>query len=184
VQVEPGYWTFPAYAALAALTGDRRWKSLSAADAAHLRALSQGGASLPADWATVGGGTRSAPSAAPSTGAAPASGQDGLRAMVWAACLPATHPLATRWWHAVAATANVGPFTRSLSGTPAGPGTSPLSLVAAAADAEVAGDSGIAATLLRGADRAARQTPTYYGEAWDALGRLLLTTNLLPGCSP
>ena len=57
VQVEPGYWTFPADAALAVLTNDNRWRDLAAADAAHLKALTRNGATLPPDWATIGSGS-------------------------------------------------------------------------------------------------------------------------------
>jgi endoglucanase len=183
LQVEPGYWTFPADAALAKLTGDHRWGALAAADAAHLSAITRSGASLPPDWATLGNGGAPAPAAAPQNGAPPASGQDGLRAMVWAACLPATHPLAVRWWHAVAGTARLGPLTRSLKGSPVTSGPSALSLVAAAAAAKVAGETAETTALLNLANRTAMEHPTYYGDAWNALGHVLLTTNLIPGCS-
>ncbi|HEX3707730.1 MAG TPA: glycosyl hydrolase family 8 [Mycobacteriales bacterium] len=184
VQVEPGYWTFPADAALATLTGDHRWRNLSPADATHLRALSQNGASLPPDWATIGDGADPAPSPAPQDGTPAVSGQDGLRAMVWATCLPATHSLAAKWWKLVAPTAQGGALTRNLNGTPQTSGPSPLSLVAAAATARAAGQMTIMTSLLARADRNARQTPTYYGDAWDALGHILLTTKLIPGCTP
>lgn len=183
VQVEPGYWTFPAYSALASLTGDRRWQSLTAADATHLSLLTRQGSSLPPDWADLGNGAAPVAVSAPSTGAPPASGQDGLRAMVWAACLPAAHQLAARWWHAISPTARRGPLTRNLDGTPAASGPSALSLVAAAAVAKVAGDQQASTSLLARADKVATQVPTYYGDAWDALGHVLLTTNQLPGCS-
>ncbi|HVY08554.1 MAG TPA: glycosyl hydrolase family 8 [Mycobacteriales bacterium] len=181
VQVEPGYWTFPAYAALATVTGDHRWQALTAADAAHLSAVSGQGSALPPDWATVGGGAE--PASPPQTGTAPASGQDGLRAIVWAACLPATHDLTTRWWHTLAPTARVGPLTRSLEGAPISDGPSPLSLVAAAAAADVAGEAKAAGSLLTLARRTAAEHSTYYGDAWAALGQLLLSGRL-PGCSP
>ncbi|HVY09921.1 MAG TPA: glycosyl hydrolase family 8 [Mycobacteriales bacterium] len=180
VQVEPGYWTFPAYAALAKLTGDHRWQALTAADASHLSAVSGQGSALPPDWATVGRGAE--PASAPQTGTAPASGQDGLRAIVWAACLPATHDLVTRWWRTLAPTARVGPLTRSLEGAPVSEGPSPLSLVAAASAAEVAGDTKTAGSLLALARHTAAEHSTYYGDAWAALGQLLLSGRL-PGCS-
>jgi endoglucanase len=184
VQVEPGYWTFPAYAALAKLTGDHRWEALSGTDTAHLRDLSRDGAKLPADWATVGSSAGAEPISAPNTGAPPASGQDGLRALVWAACQPATHDLAADWWHAISATAQDGPLTRGLDGDPMAGGPSPLSLVAAAAVAKASDDDAAAGTLLRRAQRTAASHPTYYGSAWNALGQILLTTTRLPGCTP
>lgn len=184
VQVEPGYWTFPAYSALASLTGDNRWKNLAAADAAHLESLTGDGSALPPDWAALGNGNQPAPTPTPQTGASPVAGQDGLRAMVWASCLPSTHNLATSWWHAVAPTARLGPLTRSLQGPPVTAGPSPLSLVSAAAVADVAGNRGAMRSLLALANRTATAHPTYYGDAWNALGHVLLTTQLIPGCSP
>ena len=57
-----------------------------------------------------------------------------------------------------------------------------LSFVAAAAVAQVAGEDDRTAALLRLADRTASEDPTYYGDAWNALGHVLLTTDLIPGC--
>jgi endoglucanase len=182
MQVEPGYWTFPAYEALAELTGDHRWEQLATADAAHLSALTGKGSELPPDWATLGNGTQPEPAAAPQSGEPPTSGQDGLRALVWAACLPAAHPLVEQWWKAIASTARTGPLTRSLDGTPRAMGPSALSLVAAAATAKVAGQGDHAAALLRLAGTTASDHPTYYGDAWNALGQMLLTTDSIPGC--
>jgi endoglucanase len=181
VQVEPGYWTFPAYSALAKLTGDHRWQALAATDAAHLSAVSRNGSALPPDWATVGSAVT--PVSAPQTGASPVSGQDGLRAVVWAACLPSTHDLVTRWWQAMASTADRGPLTRSLDGSPVATGPSPLSFVAAAAAADVAGEQQQTASLLKLSRETALKHPTYYGAAWAALGEILLTTDAIPGCS-
>jgi endoglucanase len=182
LQVEPGYWTFPADAALAELTGDRRWEQLASADAAHLAAITEDGADLAPDWATLGNGTAPEPAAAPQTSAPPAAGQDGLRAFLWTACTPSTHPIARRWWRAIASTAELGPLTRSLDGAPGATGPSALSFVAAAAVAQVAGEDDRTAALLRLADRTASEHSTYYGDAWNALGHVLLTTDLIPGC--
>jgi endoglucanase len=183
-QVEPGYWTFPADAALAVLTRDRRWQGLASADAAHLGAITHAGTTLPSDWAALGSGSAPMPSAAPQTTEPPASGQDGLRALVWASCTPAIHGVAARWWHVLAPTARQGPLTRNLDGTPRDSDTSALSLVATAATAGAAGHRATMRSLLAEADRTARTDPTYYGNAWAALGRVLLTTTLIPGCSP
>ncbi|HVY09735.1 MAG TPA: glycosyl hydrolase family 8 [Mycobacteriales bacterium] len=184
VQVEPGYWTFPADAALAVLTNDNRWRDLAAADAAHLKALTRNGATLPPDWATIGSGSGPTPSPAPGTGASIATGQDGLRALAWAACLPATHTLDARWWKLVAPTARSGPLTRNIDGSPAADGPSPLSLVAAAAAAKEAGHVATMRSLLARANQTAQQQPTYYGDAWNAIGHILLSTKLIPGCTP
>jgi endoglucanase len=70
-----------------------------------------------------------------------------------------------------------------LSGAAVGDIHSPITLVAAAGAAKAAGDSGAVATLLDVAQQLDSQHPTYYGGAWVALGRLLLTTNRLEPCT-
>ncbi len=55
--------------------------------------------------------------------------------------------------------------------------------VAAAAAAKAAGDSQDAARLLGQAQAQDRAHPTYYGAAWVALGRVMLTTNALGSCA-
>lgn len=182
VIVEPGYWTFPADQALGALTGDHRWLALSPNDAQHLIDLTGNGSRLPADWAQVGGGHAIVATAHPS-GTPVVSGQDGLRALVWADCSSATRGLETGWWRLVRSTATKAPLSRSLTGHPASSDQAPLSDVAAAAAAAGAGDATERDRLLAAADRLERRFPTYYGLAWVALGRVLLTTDLLtPDC--
>lgn len=183
VTVEPGYWSYPADVALGRLTGDHRWQQLAAADASHVTALTSDGQTLPADWATIGGGHQTPVAiGAPGGGPAPQTGQDGLRALVWADCASATRPLDAKWWSQIASTASAGPLSRSLSGQPIDRDASPLSDVAAAAAAKAAGHAATAMTLLSAADRIDEKYPTYYGSAWTALGRVLLTTGLIPGC--
>lgn len=178
VTAEPGYWTPAADNALARLTGDRRWQALAASDTTHLAQLTQGGQQLPADWAKLGGGTSPVPTAGPA-GTAVASGQDGLRALVWAGSTPAGRALDSRWWQLVRPTAAAAPLTRSLAGPPSVTDASPLSAVAAAASAQAAGDLSARDRLLATADTIQSRYPTYYGAAWTALGRVLLTTSLL-----
>ncbi len=61
-------------------------------------------------------------------------------------------------------------------------GSAPLPLVAAASAAGAAGDTAARDRLLDRADRQHRQHPTYYGAAWAALGRVLLTGSALTSC--
>ncbi|HEX3899613.1 MAG TPA: glycosyl hydrolase family 8 [Mycobacteriales bacterium] len=183
-QVEPGYWTFPAYAALANLTGDHRWQDLTAADSSHLETLADGGVQLAPDWARLGHGANPAAEPAPQNDSAPVAGEDGLRALVWTSCQPATQTLDSRWWHLIGSTAQSGPLTRDLDGQPADREQAPLSLVAAAAAAIAAGDRLSARSLLADAGKVAAEYPTYYGDAWNGLGHILLTTNLISGCTP
>jgi endoglucanase len=56
-------------------------------------------------------------------------------------------------------------------------------LVAAAAAAQVAGQTAARDALLTRAESVDARFPTYYGAAWIAIGRLELTTSLLGGCA-
>jgi hypothetical protein len=66
-----------------------------------------------------------------------------------------------------------------LNGRRAGGSRSAVTLVAAAAAAAANGYRDNAALLLHAAAAQQQERPTYYGDAWTALGRLLLTTQRL-----
>ena len=55
--------------------------------------------------------------------------------------------------------------------------------MAVAAAAKAAGDASAVPGLLSEAQHLNKQHPTYYGSAWVALGRLLLTTDRLVPCT-
>jgi endoglucanase len=57
-----------------------------------------------------------------------------------------------------------------------------VTLVSVAGAARAAGDAGAVPGLLSVAQQLGHQHSTYYGGAWVALGRLLLTTNRLRPC--
>jgi endoglucanase len=162
--VNPSYFAPRAYAALAAATGDTRWDELDASSDAVLDALST--TSLPPDWATVDGGALH-PSPSPG-GVTPGYRQDAARIPVRfaEACDPVDRARAARLWPRLR-----GARHRST-----------LGLVAAAAAAAAAGDSSDRDRLLDRAQASERTTPTYYGAAWLALGRVMLTTRLLGSC--
>ena len=71
-----------------------------------------------------------------------------------------------------------------MGGAAQSPAVNPLGSVAAAAAASAAGDNQASATLLAAADRQSARFPTYYGDAWVALGRILLDTTWLSPCAP
>jgi endoglucanase len=54
--------------------------------------------------------------------------------------------------------------------------------VGSAAAARAAGDRKASAGLLAEAEALDRRAPTYYGAAWVALGRILLTSRVLGRC--
>lgn len=176
--VEPGYLAPPAVAALAALTGDPRWHDLGAAWLAHLRALMRQGEALPPEWARVDSRT-----------ARPLPGPDGrsqhgpeaLRAPVWASCTALGRALVAPTWSLLAEPA-AAPAARALNGRPTDRTPAPLSAVAAAATASAAGRYGDAQALLERADALAQARPTAYGDAWAALGGVLLTSDRLADC--
>lgn len=60
--------------------------------------------------------------------------------------------------------------------------THPMPLVAAAATAHASGEERLRDALLARAEKLERRSPTYYGSAWVALGRIMLTTDLLGRC--
>jgi endoglucanase len=70
-----------------------------------------------------------------------------------------------------------------LTGKTLGVTTHPVVLVAAAAAAGAAGQTADRDRLLDAAEALDRQSPTYYGAAWVALGRIMLTTKFLDACS-
>lgn len=175
---EPGYWTGPAVDVLAQVTGDRRWQDMGATHARLLTQLTGQGARLPADWITVGAGSTVRAVPAPD-GATVRCALDGQRTLVWSALDPRARSLAGRWWDLINADADAAPLARRLDGSVLAAAATPLAAVAAAAAAGAAGHPDGTTRLLARADDLASRYPTYYGSAWDALGRVLLTTDLL-----
>ena len=91
--------------------------------------------------------------------------------------MPADRRLAAEEWPLYRRVPGRGSY--ALNGTPQVSWSHGASFVAAAASAHAARHGGAAAALLGDADAA---HPTYYGEAWAALGRVMLTSSALGGC--
>ena len=72
--------------------------------------------------------------------------------------------------------------TYALDGTATVDWQHPLVLTASAAARTAVGDTGGAATTLDAAAALDERTPSYFGGAWVALGRVLLQTSLLGSC--
>jgi len=182
--LNPSYWALPAFAALGEETGDGRWEELGAASVATIAALTEEGRLLPPDWARADGPSVRA-SASPNGDPPEVQyGPDAQRVVVWLAssCEPSARRLAAAWRPLLSG----GETSRALalrtdgqvvSGTPTA-----LSLVASAAAAGAAGRPRERDRLIDEAARLDAAHPTYYGAAWVALGRALLTTGLLGGC--
>jgi hypothetical protein len=109
---------------------------------------------------------------------------DAMRLAIRSAesCVPGDRRIAARLWPLYRV--HPGMATYTLNGKPIGSQSHPASYVAAAASAKAAGDDDAAQQLLDRAQHADSSQPTYYGSAWVALGRVLLTflrPRLLPG---
>jgi cellulose synthase (UDP-forming) len=196
--VNPSYFSPRAYADLASAHSDSRWDDIAGTSRSIESALTKNGASLPPDWARVdalvptSGGEASADAqatAAPSGAASssssstgPSSGLDAVRLAIRSAesCIPADRRIAARLWPHYRR--DPGSATYSLDGKPLGGQTHAASYVAAAAAAQAAGDHDQVKRLLDRAQQADASSPTYYGSAWVALGRVMLTSSALGSC--
>ena len=97
---------------------------------------------------------------------------------------PAGRQIAARAWPVFAGQDPTKlPVEHDLSGRPIGHILHPVVLVAAAGAADAAGQPAARDGLLDEAEALDRRSPTYYGAAWVALGRIMLTTKLLDTCS-
>jgi endoglucanase len=94
--------------------------------------------------------------------------------------VPAVGGAAARLWPLYRR--NPGRATYSLDGSPEGGLAHAASYVAAAAAAKAADEEGAMHQLLDRATEANSSHPTYYGAAWVALGRVMLTSTALGGC--
>ena len=163
--INPSYVAPRTYAALAEAGGDERWQGLRATGHDQVRALTDDG--LPPDWAVLeDGGPR--PTGPPRSDDAPGYGFDAVRVPIRFAedCDAHVRGVAAGLW----------PELRDRDHE------HPVELVAAAAAADAAGQADERDALLDRAEERAERDPTYYGAAWVALGRLMLTTDLLGGC--
>jgi endo-1,4-beta-D-glucanase Y len=186
ITIDPSYFSPATYAMLRAATGDGAWSSLGASSRSITSTLMSGPRRLPPDWARLEG-NRPVPIGTPSNPSSqPLFGFDAVRTLVRMAedPNPAGREIAARAWP-VFAGANPTKLVveHTLTGRPIGNILHPVVLVAAAGAADAAGQYGARDGLLDEAEALDRRSPTYYGAAWVALGRILLTTKLLDGCS-
>lgn len=178
----PSYLMPGVFHALARLTGDRRWAQTARAAVALMRRLTGDGRRLPPDWAVVSQGEL-APRPQPGGGAGVRYGPDAARVPLWfaTACDSGARRLASTWWNALLRRERryaAGALT--LSGAPIQTAGSPLNLLAGAATAMAAGDVDAARTLRARAETLAANMPSYYGDAWAAMGPALLDRRLVP----
>jgi endoglucanase len=96
-------------------------------------------------------------------------------------CVPADRRLAASLWPLYRKAP--GRDSYALDRTPRTSATHAVSFVAAAAAARAAGARAASTRLLGQAQAVEAAHPSYYGAAWVALGRAMLTTAALGGCS-
>jgi endoglucanase len=111
-------------------------------------------------------------------------GLDAQRLVVWLAsgCNANGRRLAGRLEALLSRGGRGGALALSPSGDVLNAQSNAMPLVAAAAAGLAAGRPAERDRLLARAAQVDRARPTYYGTAWLALGRTLLTTRLLGGC--
>jgi endoglucanase len=186
VVANPSYLAPEAMAALATATGDSRWSQLATSTTSMLTGLT--GTSpvrLIPDWVDLLPNGNAEPVGGANGAGTPAYALDAERAPVWlaASCSEADRSVAARDWTVLEHAAHHGAdIAYALSGQPDTNAVNPLGLVAAAASAQAAGHAQDASSLLSQADQQSQRFPTYYGDAWAALGRVLLTTNWISPC--
>jgi endoglucanase len=187
IAVNPSYWAPRTFELLGAAAGDRRFRALDRSAARLVGALTSTAPHLPPDWAALRPNGAVAATSVP--GRPPSSPQFSYAAArlpirFAESCAGAARALSAREWSFFAARPpdRIGLAYR-LDGTEIAPAQSAVMLVAAAAAAQVAGQTAARDALLTRAESVDARFPTYYGAAWIAIGRLELTTSLLGGCA-
>jgi cellulose synthase (UDP-forming) len=188
VVLNPSYFSPRAYADLARADHDPRWKLLVSSSHAIVSELIADGRALPPDWATTAGSATGTARAVgnpgnPFAAVPPRSSFDAVRvALRYAAsCNTADRRLAAALWPLYRH--DLGRDAYHLDGSPASPYVHAVSFVGAAAAARAAGDRAATTRLLARAQAENDMHPSYYGAAWIALGRVMLTTASLGGCA-
>ncbi|WP_346621281.1 glycosyl hydrolase family 8 [Blastococcus montanus] len=180
----PSYASPAATAVLAEASGDPRWAELDAGSRVVTASLLEDGA-LPPDWAQVAQDGTVQPTAGILGGVDEVRyGYDAARLPVRFAesCRPEDRALAAEL---AAPLRQAGDAARlDLAGQPIVDYDSVVAAIAQAAVATAVGDDDRARRELADAARIDEDTDTYYGAAWNALGRLMLTDDALGGCPP
>jgi endo-1,4-beta-D-glucanase Y len=182
--LNPSYFDPRSFAALAAASGDQRWNAVAETSRDLVAELTAQPPALPPNWARVDSGTAvaSGPPATPAED--PRYGFDAVRLGVrmGASCAEQDRSLAAAVWERLAPVSDALASEHALDGRPLGAGTHPSALVGAAGAAGAAGDTSARSALLARAEQADADSPSYYGAAWIALGRVMLTTDWLGEC--
>ena len=180
--VNPGYFSPRGEQVLAAAAGDPRWAEMSRTQRVVSWQLIGTGL-LPPDWAGIDTAGTATPQPGPA-GHAPRFGLDAARVPIRMAesCDPADRAVAAELLPRLDRPDAGVVAAYELDGRPLVDWPHPVMLVAIAGAAEAAGDEQRSDERLRAATELNARTPTYYGSAWAALGRIMLDTEMLGGC--
>jgi endoglucanase len=184
--INPSYFAPKAFAEFASATGDRRWTRLIESSHRLTLQLTASPPGLPPDWAQVDVSGSPTPISSPSNQEGqPRYGFDAARVLVRFAadCAASSRALVRRVGSLLPRTDRVA-AVYDLQGRQLVDFEHPLGLIATAAIAFVVGDAEGGRQRLDRAEQLDAQHPTYYGSAWIALGRLMLSTTLLGACAP
>ncbi|MGU3411691.1 glycosyl hydrolase family 8 [Microbacterium sp. M1A1_1b] len=180
---DASYASPAAYRVLAAATGDDRWTELERGSSAVTAAV-LAKTDLPSDWSQVHADGAVDPMPATGTDSRVLYGYDAMRLPVRyaEACTASDRALAGSVAPTLRRTTQLA-AQLDLGGTAVTGDRSALAYVARAAAEQASGASSAATADLERADRTAATTPTYYGDAWAALGATMLTSDVLGGCA-
>jgi endoglucanase len=164
--INPSYFSPRTYGELTRATGDARWGLLGTTGRDEVAQLTR--TSLPPDWATVDRNGVARATASPS-GSSPGYGADAARLPVRyaEACDAPSRALSAALWPRLHYAEH----------------RSAIGYIGAAGAAAAAGDVQARDQLLAHAEDLESHYHTYYGAAWVALARVMLTTALLRACS-
>jgi endoglucanase len=183
--INPSYFAPSAFRTLEAATGDPRWRALVRSSNQLVGRLTDDPPSLPPDWALLDqdGALRPVPSPEGVRGK-PRYGFDASRLLprLAADCAVTSRRLAVSAGRLLPHQPGRVAAEYDLRGAALVAYGHPLADVAASAVATASGDPAAARLLLDHAEYLDRHASTYYGAAWLALGRVLLTTTLLTDC--
>lgn len=183
--INPSYFAPGSFAVLGEATGDPQWRLLVRSSHQLVSRLTGDPPALPPDWARLEHDGRVQPIASPSGAPRqPRFSFDAPRLLVRLAadCSRLSRDLAMASGGLLPLEPGRVAAAYSLRGVPLADYGHPLTHVAAAATASAAGDPSATGRLLAHAEALDRRSPTYYGAAWLALGRVMLTTTLLSNC--
>lgn len=180
-QVNPSYFSPVATRVLHEATGDDRWQELELGSRRVTRQL-VGDGQLPPDWAEVDGSGAARPTTGP-VGQPEVFGYEAARVLLRHAesCTEADRAMAAGLRDLLGGD-DRALAVYDLAGSPSSDWSDPLAYAARAASHAAAGQEEKADRALELASALGRDRPSYYGDAWAALGWMLLADGSLGGC--